>query len=136
MNVVLDASLTLTWFLDEDGTEAGLEVARMLADTTAIVPQLWSLEVANGFQMAIRRKRTTPEARDTALVDLSQMAIETDAETGDHAWHATLGLSDRYELTAYDAAYLELAIRQRLPLATLDERLATAARAAGVPVLP
>lgn len=136
MSIVLDASLTLTWFLEEDGTEAAVEVARMLADRTAIVPQLWALEVANGFQMAIRKRRTTAASRDVALRDLSQLVIETDPETGGRAWHATLELSDRYDLTAYDAAYLELAIRRRVPLATLDRKLAAAARSAGVAVLP
>lgn len=70
------------------------------------------------------------------LLDLERFPLEIDASTNDVAWSETLTLADRHNLTVYDAAYLELAMRRALPLATLDTRLADAARAEGLAVLP
>ena len=99
------------------------------------VPALWRLEIANGFQMAIRRKRIDPAFRDGALAALAAMEIIVDPDTDNNAWTTTLHLSDRFRLTVYDAAYLELAQRRRLPLASLDQPLCRAAAALGLTVL-
>jgi predicted nucleic acid-binding protein len=80
----------------------------------------------------VRRKRITIEFRDAALADLSEFEIITDTETHLHAWQSTLQLATSTGLTIYDASYLELAQRKRLPLATLDLSLAKAASAAGI----
>ena len=93
---------------------------------------LWWLEVANAFQMAIRRKRITVAFRDSALAKLTAMPIVADSDTHAQAWSATLRLSERFGLTVYDAAYLKLAQRRGLPLGTLDRELRTAAPAIGV----
>ena len=85
--------------------------------------------------MAIRRKRIDAAFRDNALTELGALAITVDAETDANAWAATLRLSKRFGLTVYDAAYLELAQRRKLPLATLDRALRAAARAAGMETL-
>lgn len=85
--------------------------------------------------MAIRRKRIDVAYRDSALAQLTRMPITIDAETDARAWSATLQLADRFGLSPYDAAYLELAHRERLPLASLDRPLRTAARSLGVEVL-
>ena len=84
--------------------------------------------------MAMRRKRINAELRDKALQTLNGFDIQVDQASLDQAWRDTLELADQYRLTVYDAAYLELAQRRALPLATLDEALAQAARQAGVPV--
>jgi len=93
------------------------------------------LEVANSLTVAIRRGRIDAESRRAALDDLALLDITTDAHTDTHAWAETLLLADRFRLTVYDAAYLELARRRSLPLATLDEDLGTAASAVGIHVL-
>ncbi len=74
--------------------------------------------------------------RSQLLSSLAELPIEIDAETADHVWHATVDLAAKHSLTVYDATYLELAMRKRLPLATLDQDLMAAARAEGLTVLP
>lgn len=103
-----------------------------MAERGAVVPSLWRLEVANGLLGAVRRGRLAVERRDALLEALLEMDIAIDAETDLHAWSGTVRLAEAHGLTAYDAAYLELAQRRRLPLATLDAALAQAAREAGV----
>ena len=128
MSIVIDASITMPWyFQDEVSSEAEAVFDRVIADG-AIVPAHWKLEIANSFRTALRKGRIDPEYRDLSLQDLRELAIEIDAETELHAWEATLELADEFNLTPYDAAYLELALRRKLPLATLDKAL----RAAGI----
>ena len=132
MSLVVDASLTLSWyFADERSAEADAILDR-IAETGAIVPVLWRLEVANGLQVAIRRKRIDADFRDRAIQQLAMLPIRVDAETATFAWTTTLQLADRFKLTVYDACYLELAQRREVPLATLDEDLRDAGRAIGV----
>ena len=102
----------------------------------AVVPPLWRLEVANGFQSAIRRKRIDQRYRDESLADLRLLAIEIDGESDAHVWSSTLPLADRFGLSVYDSCYLELAQRRDLPLATLDARLRSACAALGLPTAP
>ena len=85
--------------------------------------------------MAVRRRRIDPDFRRAALADLALLDITTDQQTDSYAWTDTLNLADHFRLTVYDAAYLELARRRELPLATLDQELRTAATAIGVTVL-
>ncbi len=94
-----------------------------------------SLEIANAIQSAARRGRITPAFRDLTLGDLGAQPITVDDETDRHAWRATLGLGERFDLTMYDAAYLELALRTRLPFASIDAVLCRAAVTLGVAVL-
>ena len=122
MSLVLDPSLALSWYFEDERTPTGDALLDQVVEDGAVVPSLWRLEVANGFQMAIRRKRIDAAYRDNALAELATMPITVDAETDAHAWSSTLRLSDRFRLTPYDAVYLELAQRRELPLATLDRR--------------
>jgi len=85
--------------------------------------------------MDVRRGRHVVEFRDGALADLALLPIQIDPETDRHAWSATLRLAGRHRLTLYDAAYLELALRRALPLATLDRQLRAAARDENVELL-
>ncbi len=135
MSLVLDASLALSWHFKDERTPAANIVLDRVADAGAIVPSVWRLEVANGFQVSIRRQRFDPALRDLALADLARLPIVVDEETDTHAWTTTLGLADRFKLTVYDAAYLELSLRRSLPLASLDRDLCRAAGALELEVL-
>ena len=134
MSLVVDCSMTLAWYFEDEKTESSIAILNRVAASGAIVPALWRLEVASGLQAAVRRQRITKAYRDASLDDLRSLAIAIDPQTDRHAWSATLDLSDRYRLTPYDAAYLELASRLTLPLATLDEELLAACKAAGIAV--
>lgn len=136
MTLVLDSSATLAWIHGDERTESIEALFDRVLESSAVVPGLWRLEIANSLNVAIWRKRISRSFRDEALYDLAQLDIVIDSETDLHAWQATVRLADLYGLTIYDAAYLELAQRRRLPLATLDRALADAARTAGIEVLP
>lgn len=135
MSLVLDASLTLTWYFEDETTPATDAVLDRVAETGAIVPGLWRLEVANAFLSALRRKRISTDYRDGSFAVLAQLPIRTDADTDAHVWTTTLRLAERFGLTIYDATYLELAQRRGLPLATLDKELREAAGTLEIAVL-
>jgi predicted nucleic acid-binding protein len=135
VSLVLDASLTLSWYFEDERTPAFDAILDRVVASGAVVPSLWRMEVANGFQMAIRRKRIEEKFRDHALRQLGLLPITVDPETDTYAWTAMLRLADRFDLTIYDAAYLELAQRRSLPLASVDKALNAAGRALGVPTL-
>ena len=135
MSLVVDSSMTLAWYFEDEKTEESTAVLHRVADAGAVVPALWRLEVLNGLQVAVRRRRITIAYRDASLDDLRSLVIAIDPGTNHQAWSATLRLCDRFGLTPYDAAYLELALRRQLPLATLDGELIRAARAENVPLV-
>jgi predicted nucleic acid-binding protein len=129
---VLDGSVTIAWFFEDETDDYADSVEDALTVATAIVPSLWRLEVANALLMGERRKRTT-EAKVTAFLSLLKLLpIAPDDETANRAWQETLNLARTHNLSVYDAAYLELAVRRGLPLATLDAKLKAAAFAVGV----
>ena len=135
---VLDGSVTMVWgFEDEDDAYAAAILDKM-PDLQAHVPSLWSLEVANALIVGERRGRTTPADTSRFLAILGTFPIAVDDETAGRAWFDTMHLARAHNLSAYDASYLELAIRLGLPLASLDGRLNHAAGAVGIPlyVLP
>jgi predicted nucleic acid-binding protein len=135
MSLVLDCSATMAWVYGDETTEAVRAVFDAVASSGAWVPALWRLEVANVLEMGVRRSRHDAAFRDATLADLALLPIRLDPETDQHAWGATARLAARHGLTLYDAAYLELARRVDLPLATLDQELRAAALAEGVPLL-
>ena len=135
MSLVLDASLTLSWFFKDERTPGADAVLTEVTERGAVVPALWRLEVANALQMALRRKRIDAAFRDAALTQLSRLSISADPDTDAYAWTVTLQLADRFQLTLYDAAYLELAVRRGLPLATLDRELRDASAALAITLL-
>ena len=132
MAFVLDASVTACWaFEDEDHPRADLALRRVRTEE-AVVPSLWWFEVRNILVVNERRKRITESGTTSFLRDLNRIPIRVDrvpVET------EVLRLARAHRLSVYDAAYLELARREGLPLATLDRDLAGAARAEGVPLL-
>lgn len=135
MSFVLDNSVTMRWFFG-DGKPQKLAYAGKILDamkkTSAHVPATWALEVANVIAGA-EAKGLVTEARSQAFLEMLEgVDIEVDAATSAHALSGTLQLARRYKLSAYDASYLELALRLGMPLATLDEDLQKAAKKAGV----
>ena len=125
----------MAWYFEDESTPATDELLDRVADTGALVPAMWRLEVANAFQTAVRRQRIDAVYRDASLAELALMPITIDADTNTYAWSATLRLAERFSLTVYDAAYLELAQRRSLPLATLDRDLRAAAPALNIELL-
>jgi predicted nucleic acid-binding protein len=133
VSFVLDASTALAWcFRDEDDHRA-MSALERLESAEAYVPTLWSLEVANGLLAAERRKRITASASADAMRILLELPIVTDPFTRSRDFNATWRLARTHGLSAYDACYLELAMRLNLPLVTLDERLRAAAEVEQLP---
>jgi predicted nucleic acid-binding protein len=135
VSFVLDNSVTMRWFFG-DGKPAELTFAAQVLDALrtdiAVVPVTWGLEVANVIARA-EAKGLVTAARSAEFLELLEgVSIEVDAATFTHARSSTLELARRHNLSAYDASYLELALRRGLPLATLDEDLRRALKKAGV----
>lgn len=136
MTLVIDASVALTWcFEDERRPETDAIGQRVLFET-AVVPSLFHLEIANILLVAERRKRITWAEAERRIERMERMQLAVDDETIAQAWGVITDLARSEGLTTYDAAYLELALRLGMPLATLDKDLAAAARRRGVEVLP
>ncbi len=130
----MDASLTLQWFLeDEVDRQYGLSVLASLSSKRAVVPILWFYEVGNGLLMAYRRKRITYDQVDAFLARLKALPIEAAKQLPTELLELP-ALAQKYSLTNYDAAYLALAMRLRLPLATTDADLRRAAATARVEI--
>ncbi len=137
MPFILDCSVTMSWVFSDEATKDTTVLLESLVDDVAIVPQIWSLEVANVLLVAGRRGRIDHGERPDLVAAINALPIEVDREISDHALVGTLDLGAEHDLSAYDAAYLELALRRKLPCATLDRRLARACQVAGVKlVLP
>jgi predicted nucleic acid-binding protein len=134
---VLDSSLTLAWcFEDEASPETDELQDWLIADSRAYVPTLWYLEVANVLWSCERRRRLTESDSTRFLAVLTTLNVVTDHETEQHAGRTTLALARRYGLSVYDAAYLELALRMGLPIASKDGPLRAAGKSAGLRILP
>jgi len=131
---VLDTSVAVSWFFEDEAGEYNAAVLESLTGWEAVVPSLWQLEVANVLLVAEWRGRCS-EAEAVRFIELLEsLPIVTDDDTARRALHGTYQLAREYGLSAYDAAYLELAMRTGSPLATLDRQLADAATKAGVAI--
>ena len=135
MSLVLDNSVALAWCFEDEQTPAVMDLLDRVAETGAVTTLLWSLEALNGLLAAERRRRLDSDRRATLIAFLRELPISLDGHTAEQAWSTIAALAERRRLTLYDAAYLELAQRRHLPLATLDRGLAAAAGAEGVAVL-
>jgi predicted nucleic acid-binding protein len=130
---VVDTSVTMAWCFEDEATDATEAILDRLKDERAIAPALWSFELANALLVAERRGRLTETQSSHFLALLKQLPIDVEDDAVDAAELVAVGR--RHLLSGYDAAYLALAERMGVPLATRDERLATAARTASVQVL-
>jgi predicted nucleic acid-binding protein len=135
LTFVLDNSIALAWCFEDEQTPAVMDLLDRVAETGANAPLLWPLEALNGLLVAERRRRLDPDRRSRLAMFLRELPIRLDIETADQAWDATTKLAQDFKLTLYDATYLELTLRRRLPLASLDQDLRRAAAAVGVELL-
>jgi len=133
--LVLDASITLCWCFEEEATQATDLLLERLFRESAAVPMFWNLEVANVLALAERRRRITRADATEFISLLETLMIDLDEETPLRAFGRVLDLARSERLTAYDAAYLELAMRLGVPVATKDPALAAAATRLGVPAI-
>jgi predicted nucleic acid-binding protein len=131
--VVLDASIVIAWAYREEGERLDALI-RYVSAESAHVPAHWVLEVTNALLCGQRGGRIVRGQRREIIDRIRALPIRQDQETFLRGWQETTALAETHGLTAYDAAYLELAIRLDLPLATLDQDLSRAARKAGVPL--
>ena len=132
---MIDASVALAWCFGDERTEATVSLLERLQTDAAAVPNLWHLEVANGLALAERRGRITRAESAELIALLETIEIVADGETPVRAFTRVLDLAREERLTAYDASYLELAMRLGLPLASKDGALCDAAERLGVSVL-
>jgi predicted nucleic acid-binding protein len=134
MPFVLDNSVVTGWYLPEQATAYGQSVATRLESDKALVPTLWQLELANVLKAACTRGKLDLETARQILDALGRLPIEIDTSPAP-GQRQLFELAMRYQLSSYDAAYLELAMRHGLPIATQELHLKEAAMAAGVDVL-
>ena len=128
MNFVLDASVILAWILPDEVNERADAIVSSLAYGSAVAPPIWPMEIRNALLVAERRKRIDTSTTKELLAILGAHRVTIDAGI---SLDKAMEFARTHRLTIYDAAYLELATRRRLPLATLDTRLSTAAAAEG-----
>jgi predicted nucleic acid-binding protein len=133
---VLDTSIAVAWCFEDEADPAVDALLDGLKARGGVVPALWPLEVTNVLLQAERRGRINMATVDGRLAAFEALPITVDTASWLHTSTAVLALARLHGLTTYDAAYLELAIRQRLPLATKDKALKRACAAVGVVVLP
>ncbi len=129
---VLDSAVTLAWYFKDEANAYADAVAARFPGVQAVVPVIWPLEIANAILMGERRKRSTEAQAAKWLAFLGSLPIAVDDETNVRAWTDVLSVARAHRLSSYDAAYLELALRRGLGLASLDTNLKAAAKAKGV----
>ncbi|MFO7767523.1 MAG: type II toxin-antitoxin system VapC family toxin [bacterium] len=135
VSFVLDASVTLSWCFQDEATEETRRILDRMVVEAAVVPGLWSLEVVNVLALAERADRIEPAQTATFIELLRTLRIEVEEIFPGSAFDRLLELCRKHALTSYDAAYLDLALRRNLPLASLDERLRRVAGSLGIEVL-
>ena len=135
MSFVLDNSVALAWCFEDEHTPAIIGALDRVSEAGAVVPQLWPIEAVSGLLTAERRGRITGVERQRLAGFLRALPISVEDQTASQAWTTTAHLAEQHRLSAYDAIYLELAMRLGLPLATTDKALAAAAKAVGVALL-
>lgn len=133
---VLDASQTLAWALPDEASAAGDALLEVVCEHGALVPALWPSEVANGLLMAQKRGRLSAAQKSAFVEELLKLPITVESTQLRSALEVQYRVAEQYGVTVYDAAYLDLALRKGLPLASNDKLLRAAARKAGVAVLP
>jgi predicted nucleic acid-binding protein len=132
MAIVIDASVALAWFFPDEESHDADRILDIVERDGAIVPAIWALEVINGLLAAERRGRISRSEATRALELASRLELSTVPTDIEEAMGDVYALAREHGLSAYDAAYLQLAMREGLALATLDGRLRTAANEAGV----
>jgi predicted nucleic acid-binding protein len=132
---IVDCSVAMSWLFKDETTSSTRALLERLEAEPAIVPDLWYLEVANVLVLATRKGRIAAEQCADFIRQIQALDLQTDDTTADRAFGDILSLAATHGLTSYDAVYLDLALRTKLPLATLDEPLRKAAKSLGVKLL-
>ena len=132
MSFVLDASTALAWLFEDEATPETEAALDRLADDDALVPSLWPYEISNALVGAERRKRVTEAQAHQFLELLRGLPVRVSTRGPFRAWEGALVVARAHRLSAYDAAYLDLAMLEGLPLVTKDKALGGAAQEAGV----
>lgn len=135
MSLVLDNSVALAWCFEDEQTPSFMALLDRVVEAGAMAPLLWPLEALNGLLVAERRRRLDTQKRIELAALLRALPITLDDNTAEKSWEDTLRIAEAFRLSVYDATYLELAQRRRLPLASMDRALRSAAGAIGVEVL-
>jgi len=135
MPFIVDASAALAWFFADERTAETQTLLLSLDTDFAVTPAIWPSEMANAFLMAERRKRISSADVTQYLSDLAVLPLRTERPLAPDDMAAVIDLARRHALSAYDASYLDVALRLKLPLATRDADLAAAAAAQGVKLL-
>ncbi len=133
--LIIDCSIAMAWCFADEGTDETAKIQDRLVAEAAIVPAHWSLEVANVLAMAEKRKRISAADSTEFVKLLGVLDIQIDEETPARVFAHVLPLSRNHALTSHDAAYVDLALRRHLPLASLDDDLRRVATSLGVQVL-
>ena len=132
---VVDASVALCWYFEGQATAYTEAVFECLArGNQALVPAVWPLEMVNGLVVAWRHKSIRSEQLEDLVADLRDLPLEVDSQGSERAYSSIFRISRQHQLSSYDAAYLDLALFQGLPLATLDKNLRAAARRSGIEI--
>ncbi|MDO8447156.1 MAG: type II toxin-antitoxin system VapC family toxin [Deltaproteobacteria bacterium] len=132
---VIDNSVVMAWFFEDEASDYTVAVLESLTKYDCIVPSIWPLEVANTLLVGERRGRATEAKAARFITLLNSLPIQIDPETSRHALLDTLQLAREHHLSSYDAAYLELAMREGVPIATQDKALKKAAKKCGVKLI-
>jgi predicted nucleic acid-binding protein len=132
---VIDCSVAMAWLFSDEATRETAALLDRMSTETALVPALWYLEVTNVLALAERKGRISSLQSEAFIANLGKLGVEQDDDASDRAFTHLLAACRAHHLTAYDATYLDLAIRRELPLATLDEDLRRTARKMGVALI-
>jgi predicted nucleic acid-binding protein len=133
---VLDASTAISWCFEEVQTPYAIAVLQQVSEGAEVhVPHVWGLEVTNALVKALRRQHITRDELFEYAQQLGMLRLKVDSETAERAFGQILALAERYQMTTYDASYLELAQRRGVSIATADRNLVQAAGAVNVSIL-
>ncbi len=135
MRVVIDASAALTWCYADERTPESSSLLEYVNLNGAVVPQIWPMEVANALLVGEIRKRITNEGIAEQLDHFRKLPIEVDSSTANLAWKEIITIARQQRLTTYDASYIELANRLKLPLASRDKEMIGAAIRLGIDII-
>jgi predicted nucleic acid-binding protein len=133
--IVVDASVAMAWCFLDEATPATRKLFDEMRDTSAVVPAWWYIELTNVLYLAERNRRIPADRVVEFIATVEDLRVEVDNEAPQRAFSHLLPLCRAHGLTSYDAMYLDLAQRRKLPLATLDEPLRKAAKKSGVKLL-